>query len=96
MTAAELATVDHVAALERKLVDLDAKLDRVLASLPSQWISLADAAERMGCDPRTITAAIVRGEIVGRRVGRRWLVDAASLRPAAAEQVSRFAREARR
>ncbi len=96
MTAADLATA---ADIERVLAGqdaLDAKLDRVLASLPSQWLSLTEAAERMGCDPRTVTAAIVRGEVVGRRVGRRWLVDAASLRPADASAVAAMAAEARR
>jgi excisionase family DNA binding protein len=67
----------------------------VLASLPSQWISLKDAAERMGCDPRTVTSMIERNEIIGRRAGRRVLVDASSLRPKSREEISTLAAAAR-
>jgi excisionase family DNA binding protein len=95
MTAADLATAADVERVMTALADLDAKLDLVLASLPSQWISLREAAKRMGCDPRTISAMLSRGELVGRRAGRRILIDATSIRPPSRESVAALAREAR-
>jgi len=73
-----------------------ALLERIAAALPSTWISLREAAERLGCDPRTVTSMAARGEIVTRRAGRRVLVDASSLRPADPAAVAALAREARR
>ncbi len=95
MTGADLATAADVERVLARQDALEAKLDRVLAALPTSWLSLTAAAERMGVDPRTITAAISRGEVVGRRVGRRWVVDANSIRPASAAAVAAMARGAR-
>ena len=72
-----------------------AELAEVRASLPPRMISLADAAERMGVDPRTIVSMGERGDIVTRRAGRRVLVDAASLRGPDPVKIAELARSAR-
>jgi len=95
MTAAELATTDHVAAVLAKMEALDAKLDRVLAALPPRSISLKEAARALAVDVQTARAMCDRGELVWRRCGRRIVVDASSLRPADRDTVTRLAREAR-
>jgi len=91
--AAEIST-----ALAPVLVELRAaraELAEIRAVLPPRFVSLKEASERMGVDPRTCVAMSERGEIVTRRAGRRVLVDAASLRPADPSTVARLAREAR-
>lgn len=91
--AAEVSTA--LAPVLAKLEAVDAKMDRILAALPSSWLSLKEAAHTLGCDPRTVTAMAARGECITRRAGRRVLVDAASLRPVDPATVARLSREAR-
>lgn len=93
---ADLATTADVAALAAEIRALRATVESMASRLPSQWISLAEAADHMGVDPRTVTSMIERGEIIGRHAGRRWLVDASSLRPVDPVVVAAMAREARR
>jgi excisionase family DNA binding protein len=73
-----------------------AELAEIRAVLPPRFVSLKEAAELMGVDPRTIVSMGERGECRTRRAGRRVLVDAASLRPPSREQVAELARTARR
>ena len=79
-----------------ELRQVRAELAEVRAALPSTWLSLREAAERLGCAPRTVVAMSERGEVVARRCGRRIVVDTASLRPPSAAEVGRLAREAQR
>lgn len=95
MTAADLATAGDVQALALELRGLRAELAALAARLPSTWLPLAEAAERLGVDPRTVVAMGARGELVTRRAGRRVLVDATSLQPRSDLEVARAAREAR-
>jgi hypothetical protein len=97
VTGAELATSADVAELLVELRAVRAEVAALSARLPSAqpWISLRAAAERLGVDPRTITAMGERGELVTRRAGRRVLVDAASLRPTARATVQALADAAR-
>lgn len=91
--AAEIST-----ALAPVLVELRAaraELAEIRAVLPPRFVSLKEASERMGVDPRTCVAMSERGEIVTRRAGRRVLVDVASLRPIDRATVAALAREAR-
>jgi hypothetical protein len=92
--AAEIST-----ALAPVLVELRAaraELAEIRAVLPPRMISLAEARERMGgIDGRTILAMIQRSEIIGRRAGRRWLVDGSSLKPTSPATVATMARAAR-
>lgn len=93
---ADLATAADIATILAELHAVRAELAAVSARLPSQWLSLHDAAERMGVDPRTIVSMGARGDIVTRHAGRRVLVDAASLRPTDRAKISALAAEARR
>lgn len=95
MTAADLATADHVAAVLAEVRSLRAVVESLAARLPSSWLSLRDAAGVLGVDPRTVVAMIGRGDIIGRHAGRRWLVDGSSLRPADPAQIATMARSAR-
>lgn len=63
--------------------------------MPPQMVPLREAAQRMGVDPRTVQAAGERGDVKIKRVGRRILVDANSLRPVTDDDVARMAAEAR-
>jgi len=96
MTAVDLATAADIAAL-------DAKIDRLTMLVESmasrdQWLPLKIAAdeEHCNCDPRTLVSAGERGEITIKRVGRRVLVLASSLRPTDRAEIARMACEARR
>jgi hypothetical protein len=95
MTAADLATAGDIAALAREVRELRATVAALADRLPTTWMSLRAAAERLDVDPRTLTAMAARGEIVVRRAGRRVLVDASSLRGPTVDDVARAAREAR-
>jgi hypothetical protein len=79
-----------------ELAAVRAELAAVRASLPSQWISLRDAAERMGVDPRTVVSMGERGDIVTRKAGRRRLVLGSSLAPVDQAVVAAAARRANR
>ena len=91
----DLATSADVAAVMLEVRGLRGLVESLAARLPSSWLSLREAAKLMGCDPRTVVSMIQRGDIVGRRAGRRWLCDSASLRPAAPSEIATMAREAR-
>lgn len=42
-------------------------------------MSTTETAEALGCTKRNVTALAARGTLHGRRLGRRWLIDAASV-----------------
>jgi hypothetical protein len=46
------------------------------------FISVTDAAARIGVSPRRVRAMLLSGDLSGERIGRQWTVDASSLRPA--------------
>jgi hypothetical protein len=96
VTGADLATVTHIEAVLTELRAVRSELAQVRAALPSTWLSLHDAAERLGVDPRTCVAMGERGDIVIRRAGRRVLVDAGSLRPIDRATVAAMAGGSRR
>ena len=98
MTAAELATGADIAALAERIDRLTTMVEGLVARLPAdQWLPLKVAADEdhANCDPRTLTAAGERGEITIRRIGRRVLVLASSLRPRDPAEIAKLAREAR-
>lgn len=47
--------------------------------MAESWISLAEAAEQLGVSPVTVRNRLAHDQLVGRRIGRQWLVDARSL-----------------
>jgi hypothetical protein len=97
VTAADLATAADVAALDVKLDRLTMLVESLAARLPDQWLPVKVAAdeEHCNCDPRTLVSAGERGEITIKRVGRRVLVLASSLRPKPAAEIAALARSAR-
>lgn len=48
-------------------------------------LSLQDVATLLGCSPRTLRARLARGDVTGRKVGSRWLIDRDAL-PLTADQ----------
>jgi hypothetical protein len=87
-----LATSADIATVLAEIRQIRAEMVALSARLPSTWLSLKDAAERMGVDPRTVVAMGARGNIVTRKAGRRVLIDAASLRPTNPADVAAEAR----
>lgn len=47
------------------------------------FITVADAASRLGVSPRRVRAMLLSGDLSGERLGRQWTIDASSLRPTA-------------
>jgi len=94
---ADLPTRDDVLAMDAKIDRLTMLVESMAARLPDQWlpVKVAADAEHMGCDPRTLVSAGERGEIIIKRVGRRVLVLASSLRPKGAAEIAALARSAR-
>ncbi len=62
---------------------------------PAQWLSVDEAAKRLGCSTQTVTAMCARGELTHRRAGRRLLIDGNSLRPVSPDDIATLARTAR-
>ena len=74
--AAELAAHPRLEAL------VQARVEQVLAERvppPRTWLTLAEAAERLGCTPDAVRMRIHRGRLDHRRHGRRLYVSAASV-----------------
>ena len=92
--AAVVATA--VAPLAAEIRELRGEVQALRAVSPSQWVSVARAAELLGVSTQTIPVMAGRGEIVIRHAGRRVLVDVVSLRGHGRNEIARLAREARR
>ena len=85
-------------ALAPVLIELTALREQVaalVAASPPRLLSVLEAAERMGVHPATIRRMCAAGELAHRRLGRRLLVDASSMRPAAPARIATLARQAR-
>jgi excisionase family DNA binding protein len=80
--AIELATASDVAELRAEVRGLRDILGEIREALPPRFVSVKDAAKALNCDPQTVVAMLDRGDLAGRRAGRRRLVDATSLRRA--------------
>jgi hypothetical protein len=93
--AEEAQAIALIPAMFEELRAARAELAEMRASLPPRFVSLKEAAEVLGVDPRTVSAMAARNEVVTRRCGRRIVVDAVSLRPTDPASVARLAREAR-
>ncbi len=85
----------ELAPLAAEIRELRGELEALRAVSPSQWVSVARAAELLGVSTQTIPAMAGRGEIVIRHAGRRVLVDVASLRGHSRDEIAAFARRAR-
>jgi excisionase family DNA binding protein len=74
--AEQLATHPRLEAL------VQARVEQSLAEREPQrrmWLTLAEAAERLGCTPDAVRMRINRGRLDHRRHGRRLYVSAASV-----------------
>ncbi len=74
--AAQLATHPRFEAL------VQARVEQTLAEREQQgraWLTLTEAAERLGCTPDAVRMRINRGRLEHRRHGRRLYVSAASV-----------------
>lgn len=82
-------TLDEVAeGLHAELRRVSAQLEEVKKRLPPDLAlgSLRDAAKILHCDPSTAYRAFKRGELAGRQIGGRIVVDLAALRPPTEEE----------
>jgi excisionase family DNA binding protein len=74
--AAQLATHPRIEAL------VEARVQQALAGREQRarvWLTLAEAAERLGCTPDAVRMRINRGRLDSRRHGRRLYVSASSI-----------------
>jgi len=82
MGAARGVTLEEVAdGLYAELRRVSAQIEAVRKMLPPSVGSLRDAAKILHCDPSTVYRAFKRGEIAGRQIGGRILIDLAALHP---------------
>ena len=93
--AEEAQAVALIPTLLEELRAVRRELSEVRASLPPQFGDRKRAAEILGVDPQTVDAEIKRGNIRARKVGRRVIVDLASLRPTDRATVAALADAAR-
>lgn len=79
----------HLAAHPRLQALVQLRVEQALAERQrsgATWLTLAEAAERLGCTPDAVRMRINRGRLEHRRQGRRLYVSAASV-----EQLGRAA-----
>jgi excisionase family DNA binding protein len=69
------------AAVARALGGIREEIAALRRTLPPQLGSVADAAKSLGCSPRTVWRLIREGKLPHRKVGRKTVVDLASLHP---------------
>jgi hypothetical protein len=86
MITAHRATGLTLDDLYAELRRLSAQIEEVRKSLPPSLGSLRDAAKILHCDPSTVYRAFKRGEVAGRQIGGRIVVDLAALRPPTEEE----------
>jgi excisionase family DNA binding protein len=85
-----------VAAEVGPLVERIDRLTAIVEELrPPKWLSVDEAAKRLGCSTQTVAAMCKRGDLVHRRAGRRVLISSESLRPTDPAQIAMLARAAR-
>jgi hypothetical protein len=73
-------------ALARALGPIREELAAIRRALPPSLGSLRDAAKILHCDPSTAYRAYKRGELAGRQIGGRIVIDLAALRPPTEEE----------
>lgn len=76
--AMELVTHPRFEALVQERVE-QTLMDRVGHPRERRWLTLSEAAERLGCTPDAVRMRIHRGRLDHRRHGRRLYVSAASV-----------------
>jgi hypothetical protein len=94
--AEESQAIAMIPTLLDELRAVRTELATVLAALPPQFGDRKRAAEILGVDQQTVDAEIKRGNIRARKIGRRVVVDLASLRPHDPAEIAALARESRR
>jgi hypothetical protein len=93
--AALLAVPGEIFALRREVRDLSARLDALSAASPPALVDVETYAGRIHVSPATIRRWLVAGTLPGMRAGRKWMVDAAAVRPTRPEEIAELAAEAR-
>jgi len=91
-----LVTQEDVLALAAELREQRRLLDEIRHALPPRFVGRKGAAHALGVSEQTVDAMLDRGDLVGRRAGRRVLVDVASLRGRTKQEVAALAKEASR
>lgn len=81
MTAFELTVPDDVvdAIAERAAALVLQRIERERAADGPRWLTLAQAAERLGCSADAVRMRVKRGRLEHRKQGRRLYVSAASV-----------------
>lgn len=83
------------AELVRLLPAIDERVARIEARLPPALGGIDDAARVTGMSRSSVKRALKTGDIQSTKVGRRVLIDLASLRPLSREKVIELAAKAR-
>jgi excisionase family DNA binding protein len=72
-------------AVSRSVTELRGEIAALRRSLPPQLGSVAEAAKAQGVSVRTVWRQIRAGQIASKKVGRKTVVDLASLHPGLVE-----------
>ena len=67
----DLATAADIAQVRADVAAVLQRLDRIEQALPPRMVSMRVAAEALGVDVQTVGNMLDRGDLVGRRAGRR-------------------------
>lgn len=69
-----LVAAEDIASLRAEIAALRADIQRATISPENRWITIRDAAQRLGCSTRTIARKIDAGELEARGSGKARLV----------------------
>lgn len=69
-------------ALDRHMAGIRAQLEQLVAATPPRYLTIAQAADAMGCHRNTVHRMVKAGQLVYKRVGRAVRIDARSLQGA--------------
>jgi excisionase family DNA binding protein len=82
--------------LREQLAPVRASLEALAAASPPALLDVETFAARVDLSPATIRRQAAAGVLPARRVGRKWLIDAAAVRSTTPEHIAELAAEARR
>lgn len=79
MTVEEAIVAAVERAVDRRLAGVEQQLAALVAAQPPRMLTIAEAAEALGCHPNTVSRMVKAGQLVYKRVGRAVRIDSRSL-----------------